>query len=248
MSQSRGLSRSLKRSNRIQRKQGAADDYIILSADTPWSILESYNALRTNIIFSLPGMNNQCKVFGVTSSLPGEGKSTNCINMALSFAQLGKNVLIIDADMRLPTVAAKFGIQIEGGLSGVLVGECSLLDSIVHSDKLHLDVLPSGKIPPDATKLMQSKQMSLLIEALRKTYEYIFIDLPPVTTVADATIMSEYVDGFLLVVRHASTDSRAVSEMVSELRFAGANIIGFIYNGAEIGKKGGRYYSNYYRK
>jgi len=218
---------------------------VVLSQEMPWAIQEAYNALRTNIIFSMPGMNGKSKVIGVTSALPSEGKSINAINTAASFAQLGKSVLVIDADMRLPTVASKVGMTREEGLSGVLVGECTILDAIVHNDKLNMDILPSGKIPPDATKLMQSRQMGLLISALRKSYEYIFIDLPPVTTVADAAIMSEYIDGFLLVVKHASTDVRAINEMVSELRFANANILGFVYNGADTGKKGGKYYKNY---
>lgn len=217
----------------------------VLSPESPWEIQEAYNALRTNIVFSLPGMTGKSKVIGVTSANPGEGKSTNCINTAVAFAEVGKRVLVIDADMRRPSVAASVGLKMENGLSSVLVGECKIIDAIVHSDSMGLDILSAGKIPPNATKLIQSHQMELLIQALRKSYEYIFVDLPPITTVADAAIMAPLTDGFLVVVRHASTATNEVADMISELNFAGANILGFIYNGTDTSKKGG-HYSNYY--
>lgn len=218
----------------------ASSDKFLLSGDSPFVVQEAYKALRTNVAFSLPG--GECKVIGVTSAERGDGKSSNAINVACSFAQMGKRVVIIDCDMRLPTVASKIGIKGQPGLSDLLVGECEVGKALRRVEKLNLDVLPAGNIPPDPTRLLESKQIEVLLQELKKYYDYVFIDLPPINTVADAAILSRHIDGFLLVVRHEKTEYREVSEMLNQLRFVNAKIIGFVYNDAETeGKKYYRY-------
>ena len=218
---------------------------VLLSDKAPWPVQEAYKALRTNVTFSLPGTDS--KVIAVTSATRHDGKSVNAINFAISFGEIGKKVLIIDCDMRLPTVATKLGIKAIPGISDFLAGQVKVSDAVVALPEYHIDVLPAGNIPPDPTRLLQSEQMGAMLAALKKYYDYIVIDLPPVTTVADAAILSHYVDGYLLVVRNESTEYRAVADMLEQLRFADAKIIGFIYNDAVIGT-GKKYYRHYYYK
>ena len=213
-----------------------------LSEDSPFAVQEAYKALRTNLIFSLPGSSSKC--IGITSSGQSEGKSQNILNLAISFGQLGKKVLLIDCDMRLPTIAAKLGIPGRPGLSELLVGQSEGNEVIYRIEESNIDVPPSGTIPPDPTSLLESEQMGKTLEILRKVYDYIFIDLPPVTVVTDAAILAKYLDGFLLVVKHNQSTYRAVSAMLNQLRFADAKILGFVYVNAEADGK--KYYRGYY--
>ena len=215
---------------------------VILNEDSPFSLKEAYKSLRTNIQFSLPG--SDCKCIGFTSAMRGDGKSTNCINTAISFAEVGKKVILIDGDMRLPTVAEKMDFQNSPGLSDIIVGATKPSDAIVKKQD-NLYILPAGRIPKDPTGLLQSKQMTALITKLKELYDYIFVDLPPVTTVTDAAILAPNIDGYLLVVRHEKTDTREVADLVKLLRIAEGKIIGFLYNDAPTTTK--KYYS-YYKK
>ncbi|MCD7858540.1 MAG: CpsD/CapB family tyrosine-protein kinase [Clostridiales bacterium] len=214
----------------------------LLREDSAFSIQEAYKALRTNVQFSMPGGTTKC--IGITSSAQSEGKSMNTVNLAVSFGQIGKRVLLMDCDMRLPTVATKLNVVGQPGLSNVLVGENTLDKTIQTVEDMHIDVLPAGTIPPDPTSLLESEQMEQLLETVRKKYDYIFIDLPPVTTVADGLILAKYIDGFLLVIKHGHSQYRAISAMMNQLKFADAKVLGFIYaNAPASGKK---YYHGYY--
>ncbi len=214
----------------------------LLREDSAFSIQEAYKALRTNVQFSMPG--GATKYIGITSSAQSEGKSVNTVNLAVSFGQIGKRVLLMDCDMRLPTVATKLNVAGQPGLSNVLVGENTLDKTIQTVEDMHIDVLPAGTIPPDPTSLLESEQMEQLLETVRKKYDYIFIDLPPVTTVADGLILAKYIDGFLLVIKHGHSQYRAISAMMNQLKFADAKVLGFIYvNAPASGKK---YYHGYY--
>jgi len=214
---------------------------LLLNEESPFIVTEAYKALRTNIMFSLPG--TECKCVGITSSSQAEGKSTNTINFAIAMAQIGKNVLLIDADMRLPTVASSLGITGQPGLSNLLIGESDFGMCRYHVDTYGFDVIPSGTIPPDPTRLLGSKQMEVLLSVLRKHYHYIIMDLPPVCTVTDAALLAKVVDGYLLLVRHNAADHRAVTDMIGRMKKADAKILGFLYVGAEVSSKG--YYKNY---
>lgn len=231
---------------RTQKKKIVNEQRQVLTESSPWPVQEAYKALRTNIMFSLPG--SESKVIGVTSAMQHDGKSINAVNLAISFTQLGKKVALIEADLRLPTVSKNVGCKSVPGLTDVLVGECRLSDAMRNPIRCEkLTVVPAGNIPPDPTWLLQSKQMKILLDGLRKVYEYIFIDLPPVTTVADAMILAPLLDGYLLVVRDQETEYRAVADTLEQLRLAKAKVIGIVYNDAEQTGNDRYYKHGYYR-
>lgn len=211
---------------------------ILLTEKSPFSVQEAYKTLRTNVSFSLPG--NKCKCIGICSSSRGEGKSSIAVNLAISFAQINKKVVLVDCDMRLPTVAAKLNINGVPGLSNFLTGDLEALP-IQRINSLGIDVITSGNIPPDSTTLIASSLMAETIEVLKERYDYIIFDFPPVTIVSDAVLLSDKMDGYLIVTRHMRSEFQEVSETIRHLRFASAKIIGFVYNGKISDKK-------YYKK
>ena len=225
-------------------------DKMLLSKDSSFSVQEAYKTLRTNVTFSLPG--NESKCIGITSAYRGDGKSSVAINLAIAFAQIKKKVIIIDCDMRIPTVASKIGIDSKPGLSDYLAGTNNMDDTLIRKiPEYGIDVLPSGTVPPDPTILLESPQMQHIIEILKKYYDYIILDFPPVAVVSDAAIMSKSVDGFLIIVRHNTSEYTKVEETLRQLEFADAKIIGFVYNAKELENiyKGSKryYYRNYYK-
>ena len=201
----------------------------VLSEDTPFQAKEAYKALRTNVMFSMPG--GGCKCVGVTSSVPSEGKSTTAINLAISLSQIGKRVLLVDADMRIPSVAGRVQIKGTPGLSDFLVGEAKIDDAVRNVETYKIHVLPAGKIPPDPTGLLEAKQLEHLFSALRKIYDFVIVDLPPVNSVPDAVILAKYIDGYLLTVREKVTKHKEIVETLKQLKIANANILGFVSNG-----------------
>lgn len=209
----------------------------LLTAKSPFGVQEAYRALRTNVMFSLPG--SECKCVGVTSPNPSDGKSTTASNLAIALAQIGKRVILVDCDMRLPTVATKFRQKAVPGLSDFLVGQARIEDAVRNVEGFGISVLPAGSLPPDPTGLLEAKQLESLFSGLRKIYDFVIVDLPPVQTVPDATILSKYMDGYLLVVREKQTQHRAVSETLKQLRIADVRVLGFVTTG---GKKRNHYY------
>lgn len=222
-----------------KKRLSSIEDEFLLDENSGFAIQEAYKALRTNVMFSLPGSGSRC--IGITSATQGNGKSTNTLNIAISFGQIGKKVLVIDSDLRLPTVASKLNIKGELGLSNILIGSTSPEECIQHIEAHNIDVLPSGIIPPDATVLLQSPEMGALITKLKEMYDYIFIDLPPVLVTIDAALIAGIVDGFLLIVRHGSSEYRSVAGMINQLKYANAHIIGVVYANAEVGGRKKQY-------
>lgn len=218
------------------------DAGLLLRKESPFITKEAYKALRTNITFSLPGAG--CKCIAITSAERGEGKSTNSINLAISFGEIGKKVLLIDADMRRPTVASRLSLKNQPGLSNLLIEDAAPEDAVRHLESWGMDVLPAGNIPPDPTRLLESVQMEKLLEQLRAVYDYIFIDLPPANTVTDALLLSKWVDGYLLIIKHGITVYRAIDEIINRFRLVNGKILGFLYAGASVENK--RYYKKYY--
>ena len=212
----------------------------LLNSSSPFLLKEAYKALRTNIMFSLPG--NGPKVIGFTSDSRGEGKSTNAVNVALSFADIGKRVVIMDCDMRLPTVAKRFKLTNSPGLSDLIIGEAKP-NEVVRNIRNNILVVPSGRIPKDPTRLLESTFIDELFKQLRASADYIFVDLPPVTAVADAVILARHIDGFVLVARHGVSEHKNIQEELRLLKLADAKILGFLYNDAPVvAKKNYKYY------
>lgn len=215
----------------------------LLSDKLSFSAQEAYRSLRTNITFALPG--DGCKCIGITSPTPGDGKSTTASNLAISLGQIGKKVILVDCDMRLPTVATKFRVNATPGLSDFLAGHAPVEEALRNVEKYQIHLLPSGNIPPEPTALLEAKQLERLFNALRKNYDYVIVDLPPVITVPDAVILAKHLDGYLLAVRERCAEHRAVKEMIRRLRMAEANILGFVVTGSDSNRRKYKYKSRY---
>ncbi|WKY46456.1 CpsD/CapB family tyrosine-protein kinase [Eubacteriaceae bacterium ES3] len=207
---------------------------------------EAYKRLRTNLEFSFAN-DKMCKVIGVTSAITGEGKSLTSINLAYSIAANNKKVLIIEADFRKPTVTSKLGKSYKIGLTDLLVGHDipvrDILNSIDASEDVKLDLAPAGSIPPNPAELLDSKKMKEFLDACSMAYDYIIIDLPPVTVVADAVIASKFIDGMVVVVRQDRSDQKSLSETIRQLKFSNTKILGFIFNSYTQVRSG--YYKKY---
>ncbi len=229
----------------VESKEGFDQELLLISEKSSFAVQEAYKTLRTNVMFSLPGTGNKC--IGITSADRGDGKSSVALNLAISFAQLKKRVLVIDCDMRLPTVATKLGIKSSPGLSNFLSGQVNFDHKLIYRvNSRGIDVLASGDIPPDPTVLLESKQMEALIKALKEHYDYIIFDFPPINVVSDAIILSKLIDGYFLIVRHNYSEYSRINDVIRIMKFADAKILGFIYNGKSVGggyyKKSGKYY------
>ena len=215
---------------------------------------EAYKLLRTKLQFSFSDDSN-CRVIGVSSSLSGEGKSLTSVNLAYSIAQLGKKVILIDCDMRRPTLADKLKIAKQPGLSSYLTNQ-SKLDTLIQNcsflkDETAFDTITAGQNPPNPVELLSSARMEKLLQLLKSNYDYIILDLPPVCEVSDAVAVAKKTDGILLVVRQNACDRNALSDTVQQFKFIDAKILGVVYNCVEeTGGKGyyKKYYNGKYRK
>lgn len=209
---------------------------------------EAYKQLRTNIQFSIPKKDG-CKVLAVTSATPGDGKSTTAINLAYSLASNQAKVLLLEADMRMPLMATRLGMRAEPGLSCYLTGDYKASEVVQKvAGELPFFAIPAGKIPPNPSELLASEQMSQSLENLKKIFEYIIIDLPPVNIVTDASTLAEKVDGYVVVVRQDRTTRRAIDDALAKLKIVNAKVLGFVLNGVRSHEKSYRkgYGNNYY--
>lgn len=208
---------------------------------------ESYKLLRTNLNFSLP--EKPCHIIGVTSSVRGEGKSTTSVNIAYTIAQTGKKVLLIDADMRLPSVAAKLEIHGAPGLSNLIAGmnaEQSCMRKSHYFDNWY--ILPAGDIPPNPSELLGSERMHALLERYSDVFDTIIIDLPPINIVADALVISKWTDGLIGVVRQNYTDKRALADCMYQVEKLGVKFLGFVMTDAAVGEGSYKSYGKYSKK
>ena len=220
----------------------------ILSSDSSFVVKEAYKTLRTNIRFSLPQSN--CHRLCVTSGLPNEGKSITALNLAITLAETGQRVILIDGDLRRPVLARLLIENGEPGLSNILAGMCTEEEAI-HKDRYpNLDVILSGAVPPNPSELLSSPRMQELIESLSARYDYVLVDSPPVNVVTDACVLSSVLDGVVFVVRQNKSERESVERAVGQLKMAGAKILGFVLNGIPVDnksrKKSDRYYYKHY--
>jgi len=203
----------------------------ILNKKSNFFIQEAYKTLRTNVRFFLSG--DGCKKFCVTSSDAGEGKSITILNLAISFAQTDQKVLLIDADLRRPTLARLLVENATPGLSNVLAGLCQEEEAIRKEVYPNLDIMYSGEIPPNPSELLGSERMRNMMDRLAGGYDYILVDTPPVGIVSDTCIVGNLVDGVLFVVRQNRAEKEAVAHSVRQLEMSGVKLMGFVMNGAE---------------
>ncbi|KMY51050.1 CpsD/CapB family tyrosine-protein kinase [Peribacillus loiseleuriae] len=205
------------------------------------AISEQYRTIRTNIQFS--SVDKDIRSIVVTSSSPSEGKSTTVANLAVVFAQQGKNVLLIDGDMRKPTVHYTFNDANTIGLTNVLTKQKELVDAIITTDEKNLFVLTSGPVPPNPAELLASNAMKDLMETAKEQFDIVLFDSPPVLAVTDAQILANFCDGTILVVSSGKTESEAALKSKELLLAANANLLGAVLNNKK--SNAGDYYYYY---
>lgn len=195
-------------------------------------IAEQYRTIRTNIEFM--AVDKEIKVMLVTSSTQGEGKSTTASNLAVAYAQQGKRVLIIDTDMRRPTVHYTFRVANGLGLSSLLTRQAELEKAVLPTKVENLSILTAGPIPPNPAELLSSRAMEKLIEQLRGEYDVIILDAPPLLQVADSRITSKLTDGVILVIGCTTSDRQRVLKAKEQLELTEAKILGVVLNRREL--------------
>lgn len=229
----------------------------LLGSEMSFAAKEAYKLLRTNLAFALSDVEaGKGAVVGITSSIRGEGKSTTTLNLASVLAEQGKRVIVVEGDLRLPTLRKKLKMRGKYGLSNVLLGKKEIQEYTqeckvgkVDQKEISFELLPAGNIPPNPSELLGSKKMEELLETLKQKYEYILIDLPPVTAVSDALIATKLVDGIVMVVRNEYCDTGSLNEAIRQLKQVDAKILGFIFTCANssLGGYRRRYKYRYYR-
>ncbi|MGL5820926.1 MAG: CpsD/CapB family tyrosine-protein kinase [Sarcina sp.] len=200
---------------------------------------EAYRILRTNIEYS--SYDKKIQTIVVTSSQPAEGKSTTAGNLGLAFSEYGKRTIIIDCDLRRPSIHKKMLISNEAGLSEIILG-IKKAEDCIQSFNGKIDVITAGKIPPNPSELLGSKRMLNFLKALKEIYDYIIIDAPPILAVTDAQILAANVDGVVLVVKYGKTKKDSVLEAKKQLDKVKANIIGSVITQVESGQDEYYYY------
>ncbi|MBE7064503.1 MAG: CpsD/CapB family tyrosine-protein kinase [Ruminococcaceae bacterium] len=220
----------------------------LLNDDTPSQVNEAYKNVRTNLQYALHPING--KVMLVSSALPGEGKSTTSSNLAVTFAQNSK-VLLIDADMRKPVMHKIFGLDNSHGLSLFLGGFEPLVKSINRDVVPGLDVMTAGTIPPNPSELLGSKNMTVFLNKVQEHYDYVIIDTPPINVVTDAVVLSKKVSGVVLVARQNNTTIKMLRQTVEALKTVRVRVLGVVLTGVKEKYKpfsrysgGYSYYSN----
>ena len=218
----------------------------ITSLEKPQSnISEAYRTIRTGIEFS--NLDKDLKIICITSSKKDEGKTTVLSNLGVSFAKIDKKVLLIDADLRNPSISKMFDTSNTQGLMDILLGKRNIQDCVKKTKQENLYILTGGTIPPNPAEVLSSKKMSEFIESIKNEYDYIFIDSPPVGVVSDASIISAYSDGVIFVVGANEVDSNLAKIAKERLDSVKANIVGVILNKFKTDTNS-EYYNYYYNE
>jgi capsular exopolysaccharide synthesis family protein len=201
--------------------------------------------LRTALMLSSAG--HAPRTLLITSSQPAEGKTTTSVNTAISLAQTGSAVLLIDADLRRPRVHKVFNLKNNAGLSNYLAGECDI-GSLIQIAMPNLYVLPVGPLPPNPAELLGSAKMKQAIETLSANFDYVVIDSPPVSSFADSLILSALVEGVIIVVKAGMTPREMAQRTKAHLQSVGAKILGVVVNQIKLQPHDYYYYSTYYSR
>lgn len=217
--------RSIDQDSSLRLSRAKSRKYI-LNDKTKFIITEAYKSARTNLIFSLSTSDNKIMVF--TSSSPAEGKSTTCINMAISLATTGAKVLLIDSDMRKPSIHALLRLDKSVGLSSILSGMCTVAEAIHSNVRENLDVIVAGPIPPNPAELIGSNNTAELLSVLKKHYDYICIDTPPVNVVSDSQLYNSLVAGIVFIIRDGYTTHNDLQRALRSISMANGKVLGFI--------------------
>ena len=222
-----------------------------LHKNLEFTATEQYKLLRTNLDFTIP-QGIKCPIIGVTSSMRGEGKSTTAVNLSYVLAEKGNKVLLIDGDLRIPSVAKKMNISSTPGLTDLLMGRKIDVSEFKSELTDGWYVLPSGEIPPNPSELLGSSRMEKVLEELKEQFDYIIVDLPPVNIVSDALSISSLITGMVIVIREEYTEKKELERCFRQLKLSNVNVLGCVMNETKSG--GGSYgkykkykYYKYYR-
>lgn len=226
---------------------------VLIGGEISFAASEAYKLLRTKLQFSFAD-ENASRVIGISSSLSGEGKSLSAVNLAYTLSELGYKVILLDCDMRRPTLAEKLKIKKMPGLSSYLTGQSdwnSLVQPCgIENHENAFRVITAGQNPPNPIELLSSKRMKTALQELRKAYDYVILDLPPVSEVSDAMAIAEQTDGTLLVVRQNHCDRTVLADAIHRFEYVNAKILGVVFNCTSESNSKGYYrkYHKYYRK
>ncbi|MBP3435778.1 MAG: CpsD/CapB family tyrosine-protein kinase [Clostridia bacterium] len=212
-----------------------------------FQIVEAYKTIRTNLLFALAPADN--KVVVISSAEPNAGKSTVSCNLAITMAQTGAHVLLIDADMRKPSQHKTFRVKKSNGLSRILSGQADVEDCICREVARGLDLIPSGSLPPNPSELLGSDAMVELLDRLSVQYDYIFIDTPPLGVVADSLVLCSVSAGTVLVTRQGQTTYEELQTAIDSVRGVEGNLLGVVISDMrENPRSYGRYEKYHYYK
>ena len=219
------------------------DSTLIVHHNRKSYVSEAYRSLRTNVMFSsnfkMPA------VIAVTSTGPSEGKTLTTANLALAFSQTKHKTIVIDCDMRKPSIHNLFGISRLNGISTLLERKCELNDAIQNIEEIGIDVIASGSVSEDPTELLSTKDFKGIVDELKTRYDVIIIDTPPVGILTDASLISTVADGVVFVIKEGAVRGRDFRRAKENLQRVGANIIGTVFN--MIGISGDKGYGYEYR-
>ncbi len=235
--------------NSSDEEEARASSELLINNDPRSSLAEAYRQLRTSILLSTAG--HAPKSLLITSSLPAEGKTTTAVNTAISLAQTGAKVLVIDADMRRPRLHSVFGKSNAEGLSTILSSEMEdsdILKIIQYDNESKLNLLPSGPIPPNPAELVGSEQMAMLMKKMQDHFTHVVVDSPPIASFTDGVLVASMVDGVILVV-HAGKSSRQVVRRSRQLlQDIGVKVFGVVLNKVNLRAQDNYYYQSYYHR
>lgn len=206
-------------------------------------ISEAFRNMRTNITFA--NIDEDMRVLTVTSPGHSEGKTTIITNYAVALAQTGKQVLLMDGDLRRPRLHRMFGLHNNKGLTNVLLRESQLNDVIQKTEIENLHLVSSGPIPPNPSEIMASRSMALTINTLKSAYDFVLIDAPPLGVVTDAAVLSKVTDGYIVIAALSVTNRDNLRMVMENLKNVGGNIIGVVANNTPQTKRSGYYYYYY---
>lgn len=232
-----------------KRRSGSASggQPALVGSSISFAASEAYKLLRTKLQFSFAD-EKSCHVIGISSAIPGEGKSLSAVNLAHVLSELGKKVLLIDGDLRRPSVPEKLPVKQAPGLSGYLSGQHGLEETFqpsgLEGEETAFNVIASGRNPPNPVELLSSSKMAKLLDRLRRDYDYIILDLPPIGEVSDALVVSKMIDGLLLVVRQNYCGRSDFTSAIRQFEFSDTKILGIVLNSVTE-KSSGKYYKSY---
>ena len=220
---------------------------LISQKGMPFAYVEAYKSLRTNLNFLTSSTGARAIV--VTSTMPEEAKSNVSVNLALTLAEDGKNVALVDCDLRKPVLHKylKAGHNVKG-VSNIVSNQCKLEEALLRLEQLKITFLPAGTPPPNPSELLGSARMQQMIQQLRATFDYVIFDAPPISMVTDAAVIGNQVDGALFVVRSSYAPAESVEAAVKKLKDTGVKVLGAVLTryDAKTALKGSNYAYNYY--